>query len=208
MGTKIERPPSDLAVGLPTRVTKELEPGAAMGVLKVETVVGRSLWLWSLHRLLTETYKVLRTHHWTIVRPPPNMNWLTSDNPVVKLNYYSNDHYDFKGGWGRKGGEILMPLGPQHLLYTRIGDRSPWRKGDRVPKPLAHSLQKIIIENAHRFVYASTEDRLVGKIRARVVNAEAFESETEQWRRWGKEQSQAERDFNGPAHIRQERSPE
>lgn len=201
-GRKIERPPSELAEGFPTRVTTEIEPNAEVGVLKVETVVGRSLWLWSLRRLLTETYKVLRTHHWTIVRPPVSMNWITSDNPVVKLNYYSNDRYDFKGGWGRKGSEILMPLSSQHLLYTRIGDRPPWLKGDRVPEALAHIFQKLIIENSHRFVYASTEDPLVGEICPRVVNAATFESEIDKWRRWGKEQSLAERDLNCPTTSR------
>jgi hypothetical protein len=69
-GRKIEHSPSDMAVGFPTRVTKEIEPGAEVGLLKVETVVGRGLWLWSLRPLLTETYKVLRTHKWTIMRPP------------------------------------------------------------------------------------------------------------------------------------------
>jgi hypothetical protein len=200
-GRKIERSPSDMAVGFPTRVTKEIEPGAEVGLLKVETVVGRGLWLWSLRPLLTETYKVLRTHKWTIVRPPLNMNWLTSDNPVVKLNYYAEDRYDFKGGWGRKGGQILMPLGPQHLLYTRIGDRPPWRKGDRVPESLALKLQTFIIENAHRNVYAVEADPLVAKIRPRVVNAAAFQSEADQWQRWGKEQSQPERDLDSRAPI-------
>ena len=206
-GRKIERAPSDLALGFPTRVTKEIEPGAEMGVLKVETVVGRSLWLWSLQRLLTETYKVLRRHKWTILRPPLNMNWLTSDNPVLKLNYYADGRYDFKGGWNNKGTEILMPLGPKHLLYTRIGERPPWRKGERVPESLALSLQKFIIENAHRFVYASREDPLVSEIRPRVVNAEALQSETYQWQRWGEEQSQAERDLNSPTPIRQAGCP-
>ena len=56
----------------------------------------------------------------------------------------------------------------------------------------------LIIENAHRFVYASTENPLVSEIHPRVVNAAAFESETSQWLRWGKEQSQAERDLNSP----------
>ena len=198
MGRTIERPTSDLAAGFPSRVTKEIEPGAEMGTLKVEMVVGRSLWLWSLQRLLTETYKVLRMHKWTIVRPPFNINWVTSDNPVVKLNYYSDGRYDFKGGWGRKGGQILMPLGPQHLLYTRIGDRPPWLKGDRVPESLALKFQTFIIENAHRYVYAAQEDPLVAKTRPRVVNAAAYESETDQWRRWDEEQSQAERDLNSP----------
>jgi hypothetical protein len=197
-GQMVERPPSDVALGFPSRVTTEFEPGAEMGALKVETVVGRSLWLWSLKRLLTHTYHVLRAHAWTIVRPPVGMNWVTSDNPVVKLNYYADGRYDFKGGWGKQGGEILMPLGPQHLLLTHIGGRPPWIKGQRVPESYALAFQRFTIENAHRYVYGSAADPFVDKTRPRVVNAEAFESEAIQWKRWGKEQSDAERDLNNP----------
>jgi Protein of unknown function (DUF4238) len=198
-GRKVERPPSDIAAGCPIHVTKEIEPGAKMGTLKVETLVGRSLWLWSLKRLLTETYKVLRTHKWTIVRPPRHWNWATSDKPVVKLNYYADGRYDFKGGWGSTGTEILMPLSPKHLLYTRIGDRPLWLKGERVPESHALAFQRLIIESAHRYVYATEPDPLIGKIRPRVVNAAAFESEADKWRRWGRQQSDAERSLSEPA---------
>jgi hypothetical protein len=207
-GQKVVRPPSDLAAGFPSRVTTEIEPGAAVGALKVETVVGRSLWLWSLKRLLTQTYRVLRTHKWTIVRPPVGMNWVASDNPVVKLNYYADGRYDFKGGWGKEGGEILMPLGPQHLLCTHIGGRPPWLKGKRVPESVALTLQRFTIENAHRYVFAAKADPLVEKIRPRVVNAAAFESEADQWKRWGKEQSDAERDLNNPTPNQIASSPQ
>jgi hypothetical protein len=198
LGTKIERPLSNLADGFPTRITKEIETGAEMGTLRTEIVVGRSLWIWSLRQPLSTTYKVLRAHKWTIVRPPLNMKWVTSDNPVVKLNYYQEGRYDFKGGWGSKGSEILMPLGPQHLLYTRIGYPAPWLKGDRVPEPLARRLQKMIVENAHRHVYAADPDPSVEKIRPRTVNAAASKSEAEQWARWGQEQSHAEHGLSRP----------
>jgi hypothetical protein len=200
-GQKVKRPPSDIAAGFPTRVTTEIQPGAEMGILKLETLVGRSLWLWSLKRLLTQTYQVLRTHKWTIVRPPVGMSWVTSDNPVVKLNYYADGRYDFKGGWGKEGGEILMPLGPQHLLCTHIGGRPPWIKGERVSESFAGTLQRFTIENAHRHVYAAEADPLVENIRPREVNAVAFESEADQWKRWGKEQSDAERQLNTPSAM-------
>jgi Protein of unknown function (DUF4238) len=201
-GQRIDGPPSDSAVGLPIRVTTEIEPGAEVGVLKVETLVGRSFWLWSLPRLLTRTYKVLLGHAWTILRPPRGVNWVTSDNPVVKLN----GRYDFKGGWGSKGTEIFMPIGPEHLLYTQIGDRPAWRKGERLPEPVAHAFKKFIIENAHRYIYAKDADPSVSKLRPRTVNAAAFESEADQWKRWETEQSEAEREMNNPASVRQQRS--
>lgn len=201
-GSSIECPPSERAAGLPIRITREIEPGAEVGTLKLETVVGRSLWLWSLERLLTQTYQVLRTHKWTILRPPLHMNWVTSDNPVTKLNYYADGRYDLKGGWGSKGTEILMPLGPKHLLYTQVGERPQWLKGQRVPESIALRLQSFVIENAHRYVYAAEADPLVGKVRPRVVSAAQFADEANQWKRWGEEQSNAERELNNPTPIR------
>lgn len=200
-GRNIECSPSDSAAGLPIRIATEIESGAEMGTIKVETVVGRSLWLWSLRRLLTQTYRVLRRHKWTIVRPPVHMHWVTSDNPVIKLNYYADGRYDFKGGWGSKGTEILMPLGPQHLLYTRVGERPRWLKGQTVPEPLALQLQTFVIENAYRYVYAAEADPAVGRIRPRVVNATQFVDEANQWKRWDEEQSTAERELSNQTPI-------
>ncbi|HEU4601380.1 MAG TPA: hypothetical protein VFS24_05405, partial [Steroidobacteraceae bacterium] len=52
----------------PARVTKEIQPGAETGVLKVETVLGRGLYLFALRRLLSETSQALQQHRWTILR--------------------------------------------------------------------------------------------------------------------------------------------
>jgi Protein of unknown function (DUF4238) len=207
-GRKIERPPNGIAAGFPLRVTTDIEPGEPMGVLKAETLVGRKLWLWSLRRWLTQTYKILQAHQWTILRPPSGINWFTSDHPVVRLNRYQDGRYDFSGGWGTPDTEILFPLSPQHLLYTRIGHRAPWLKGARAPELLARQLQVITIEHAHRYLYAAAEDPLVPEIRPRRVDPAAWRAEKDQWQQWGQDQSQAERDFEHPAAMRSTQSTE
>ena len=67
-------------------------------------IVGRDLWLFGSVRLLTQTAKVLLEQKWSILRPPEGLEWFTSDDPVVRLNYYAENRYDFKGGW-----EIPVP---------------------------------------------------------------------------------------------------
>jgi hypothetical protein len=193
-GRTIERSSSTTSEYFPARITREIEPGAKAGVLKVETVAGRSLWLFALRHLLTDTCRVLLRHKWTILRPPLSMNWATSDDPVIKLNYYSQRKYDFNGGWGSDGTEILFPLGPKHLLHTRIGHR-PLPKYQCVPIPTAEAFQRFTIEHAHRFVFAAAQDPLVPTIRPRVVDAARYQHEINQWRRWNEEQSTAERDL-------------
>ena len=175
----------------PARVTKEIQPGAQTGVLKVESVVGRGLYLFALRRLLTETARVLEQHRWTILRPPAGTEWMTSDDPVIKLNYYG-DSYDFKGGWGSKGTELLLPLSPDHLLYTKIGERPPER-GSRLPAAKATEMQRMIVEHAHRLVFSAHPEPNVSTIRPRRVDAGLLQSEADQWSRWHDEQGNAER---------------
>jgi imidazolonepropionase-like amidohydrolase len=56
------------------------------------------------------------------LKPYPGFAWFTTDDPVLKLNFNSWDAYDFGGGWGSSGSEILVPLSPLHLTYDLIGD--------------------------------------------------------------------------------------
>jgi len=179
----------------PIKVTTELVPGEEQGILRAETVVGRGLWLFNLKHLLTRTVNALMAQKWTILRSPEGIEWLTSDDPVIRLNYHDSTRYDFGGGWGSKGTEIFLPLSPRHLLYTKIGTRPPLR-GTVVSTGLASQLQRFTIEHAHRFIIAAAEEGSVSKIRPRVVDPAAFEDEVQQWRRWHDEQTVAERNLH------------
>lgn len=73
----------------PLRVTTELQPGQKFGTIKAETVVGRTLWLFSIKHLLNKTAEVLQQHRWTIITPPKGVEWFTSDDPVIRLNFHN-----------------------------------------------------------------------------------------------------------------------
>jgi Protein of unknown function (DUF4238) len=181
----------------PLRVTTELVPGEEQGILRAETVVGRGLFLFNLKHLLTKTVNALLAHKWTILRAPKGIEWLTSDDPVVRLNYHNSTKYDFRGGWGSDGTEIFLPLSPHHLLYTRIGIRPPQR-GTVISAELASRFQRFTIEHAHRFIYSSTAEKSVSELRPRIVDPVAFVADVEQWKRWHEEQTAAERNLFGP----------
>jgi hypothetical protein len=117
---------------------------------------------------------------------------------VVRLNFNSFTQYNFGGGWGSPGTEIFLPLGPQHLLYTRIGKRPP-RRGERMTQVQADLVRRFIAEHAHRMIFAAERDANVPGLRPRVVNADLFRQEREQWAAWHEQQTAAEQELMGGA---------
>ncbi len=185
------------AAEFPARV--RIEPGDtdATTRLHVDTVVGRAFWHWAMRHLLQNMTRHLVAHQWTILRSPAGFTWVTTDDPVVKLNGYGLDGFDFGGGWGSNGTVILLPLGPRHLLYTEIGGR-PRPRGTILKSNDAEYLQAAMVQHAWRNVFATELDCAVESIRPRRIDSVAFNREREQWRRWPDEQSIAERGLKGP----------
>jgi hypothetical protein len=174
---------------LPSRVTVR-KSAAGGGEIGLEMVAGRGLWLFAIRHLLTSTLRALENHKWTVLNAPSGVEWMTSDDPVIPLNYYAPGRYDFKGGWGNKGTEILLPLSPHHLLYTRVGHRD--RPQRDVEPSIAKDFQRFIAEHAHRALFAVRSTSDVENIRPRVVDRVQYEHETQMWNRWHEEQTRAE----------------
>lgn len=180
--------------GLPLRIVREVEPSKSTQRIGVKMLVGRGLWLWSMKHLLENTAKVLHEHRWTIIHPPAGVSWLTSDDPVLRLNFHSPSSYDFGGGWNSPGTEIIFPLSPEHLLYTQIGRRPPLR-GEIMSLDRAKWVRRLVAEHAHRVVFASEPDPEVRELRPRIVDLDAFRRERTEWENWHEDQSIAERDL-------------
>lgn len=183
---------------LPFRVTTEVDPDKASGrlLIKAELLAGRALWLYEIRHLVTTTADVLHQHKWTIVSPPDDLVWFTSDDPVVRLNFYGPGSYDFKGGWGSSGTEIFLPLSPRHLLYTQVGNRPPVR-GEVCARGLAEGVRRFIAEHAYRIIIAAEPVSGIEELRPRSVNAAVFKDEKSRWHSWHENQSAAERELLG-----------
>jgi hypothetical protein len=179
---------------IPFRIITKHDPDQDTAQLGVEVLVGRALWLWSIRYGLKQTATALHRHKWTIILPPDGLTWFTSDDPVVRLNFSSPTKYNFGGGWGSPGTEIFLPLGPQHLLYTQIGKRPP-RRGERMTRVHADLVRRFIAEHAHRMVFAANCDDDVPRLRSRIVNADLFGHEREQWSAWHDQQTAAEQEL-------------
>jgi len=100
---------------LPIRVVRTNEPKVVQ--FRLDAAIGRGLWLFAIKHVLTSTLKVLSQHRWTILKPPPNgLQFFTSDDPSICVNSYPNGAFDFNGKWGSPKMEVMLPLGPGHLL--------------------------------------------------------------------------------------------
>ena len=153
--------------------------------------MGRQMWLASMRLLLTTTVGVLYQHRWSIIRAPDGISWLTSDDPVIRLNYNTEQDYDFGGGWGSPGSEFIFPLSGKHLLYTQVGKRHEPRITG-APE-LAQRLQRIIAEHAHRWIYSAAPLEDIETLRPRKVDHAQYAQEMREWKKWPQDQTAAER---------------
>lgn len=141
-------------------------------IMKVESYVGKSYWIYALKYLLNSTYKVLNDISWCIYDAPPNFFWVTSDDPVIFLNHYGNNDYDFKGGWGNKNTNIIFPLTPKKLLFAQIGsDLDTYATASYSDAIL---FQRYIVEHAYTKVYSDSKNHSITKMRKRVVDEQEF----------------------------------
>ena len=197
-GKSITVPDAPNRDSLPFRITAEAGPGEDSVRLKATTVVGRGWWLSIMRHLLSGAgaLRLLHEHRWSIVAPHQGSTWFTSDDPVIRLNCRGEGRYGFKGGCGELGTEIFLPLGPHHLLYTRIGHRPPPR-GAVLPRAETEMIRRCIAEHAFRMIFGASQAEDVAKLRPRIVNDELLRSEREQWRNWHERQTEAEREVSG-----------
>jgi hypothetical protein len=150
------------------------------------------LWLFEIKHILTNTAKVLLRHKWSIMYPF-GLEWFTSDDSVICLNYYKKGSYDFSGGWGNKGSEILFPISPNHMLYTKVGEKSASRI--KASKELSIEVQQRIAEHAHRWIFSKEPIKNIESLRQRRVDSITFKQEKEAWEGWNDDQINAERNL-------------
>jgi hypothetical protein len=174
------------------KITTEpsVEPGSSRGGIRASMVAGRLLWIRSMRHLLTKMAKILSSHRWSVAEPAGDAEWPLTDHPALRLNYYKPGHYDFLGGWGNPGTELMMPVSPRHLLYVKVGkqvsNRFTFSPGD------TQLVQRLLVERAHRWVFATQPLEWVAKVRQRTEDPEIFETEEKAWGNFHQDQSQSE----------------
>lgn len=142
--------------------------------VKITYIKGRNNLLICLKRLMDNVYKCLYNHCWTILKAPDNKEWITSDNPIItKKDLNQNNIYNFEGGFDEPQAEIMVPISPKYLLYTKIGFPLKCSKF-QVNDEIYESIIKLICENATESIYSRSENSLVRKYAGLQVNDDLY----------------------------------
>lgn len=161
-------------------------------LVKVETVIGKSYYLQGMMHLLSETIGVLHKHEWKIINLDDKVKIPTSDDPVICLNYYADDTYDFGGGWNNIGSEIIFPISPSKLIYTKVGEKDIQFE---LNYDLSMKIKTMIVEHAHRRIFSIDKERWITKVRKRYVNSDEFQREKEMLENWHKNYKNIESEY-------------
>lgn len=167
----MNRPPlTDMDKMIPMTININRETGE----LYTSAISGKSTSLMGMKLIMEgNAHNVLHQNHWGIITCDESISWPTSDTPVIMLNYYEDGKYDFNGGWGRKNTEIIMPISPKKAIYTKV--KSTQSPRFHCNATLSTFIQKIIVENAYRFVYSNFEDASIPKLRRRKVDSAEYQ---------------------------------
>ena len=162
--------------------------------IEMNTFIGKSVYLYAVKYLLTLTIKKVEHYRWYVIHAADGISFPTSDNPVIFLNYYGNNNYDFNGGWGIKHVNVIMPLSPKCLLFTEIGTKTISRQFDDSIE-WSKFFRKIIIEHAYRYVYADSRQKGMLSINPRRVSAKLFNEEQKTMTDWHEYNIKAEQEL-------------
>lgn len=177
---------------MPVRVDVLPNQPGGQTLLRATLTPGRELWLFSMRHALTSTIKKIEQVglRWSVVTPAEGTQWFTSDHPLLRLNYNSDSDYNFGGGWGNPGSEIIVPVSPRHVLYTQVRRRHPPRFTLNVEGTIL--FQRMLAERAFRAIYASGPMPRVEWWRRRAVDLKAYRREARQREEWHARQTNAE----------------
>lgn len=169
------------------RIENSIDGNPETAGIHAEIALDRRLWIASMRHILAgRIAKIFSQHKWSLVQPYGDEEWPLTDHPVLRLNYNGPEQYDFGGGWGNPGSEIMMPISPRFLLYAQVG--RAYQSRFIFPQYETHLVQRLMVERAYRWVFARRPLPWVSAARPRIVSAELVFSEEQAWKDWHQDQ--------------------
>ena len=162
-------------------------------LLQVETIIGKQYYLWSIKNHLEKYSKIFQKNSWGIIEVDKDVILPTSDNPVISLNYRSENDYSLDGVWNQKNTNILFPISSNRIIYCQVGNKVPPIL--KCNKEKSEFLKKIICENAYRKIISIEKDQEIPKLNPRIVDKERFLQEKDMWNHFQKEYLEKEKEY-------------
>ena len=157
----------------------------ANSYLEVKTVIGKNIWLSIINHTLSSdspVKRIIRSMKWSIVSAPTGIVWPTCDNPVIIAKFDQRNNLYITDGLGNDDSVIIFPVSPSKLLLGAHKRKFEWRfDADRY---LAQQIINVIVRNALMYVYSSSVDFEISKIRERMVDEEKFRKFKTQYDNW------------------------
>lgn len=149
-------------------------------MIKIGTTVGKGYWFHTINSLFSE-HSMIKTHFrrikWSICKSTSGLSWPICDNPVVILNARSNNP-----GLSERDNVFIFPISPTLVLVGKNVNRLPWKLLLTTEQSMV--IRDSIILNAQRYIYNSSPDEEIIKIRPRTVNMKEYRRIQKMYDEW------------------------
>ncbi|RPA30328.1 hypothetical protein EGC77_14785 [Shewanella psychromarinicola] len=97
------------------------------------------------------------------------------------------------------GGTII--LSPQHLLYTSVDKKLPSPRGIRLSVEKTNVINRMLVENSHRYVISDRQCSQIGEFHKRLVLPEEVKYELSKWKALNEHHAYNEKEFYSKKYV-------
>lgn len=163
------------------------------GTIKSSILLGRASFLSSIASLVNGSVgNRVRNFNWTIVRPPRDHYFLTSDNPAIAFGAYKDDKIEVgRIGLGRRNATLVLPLTPDAALFTEVG-ALPFDIPEQLSIRQCELINQAVYKGAYRHIFSKKKIPNFKIIYPRVISRAIVEEDRKMRENWASSQAAAE----------------
>lgn len=163
------------------------------GTITSSIVLGRASFLSSIASFVNGSVgNRVRNFNWTIVRPPREHFFLSSDNPAIAFGAYKDNKIEVDGiGLGRRNVTLVLPLTPDAALFTEVG-ALPFDIPEQLSVRQCELINQAIYRGAYRHIFSKKKMPNIKSNYPRVISRAIVEEDRKLRENWASSQAAAE----------------
>lgn len=163
---------------IPLKFTMPDDPNSPEPMLKVETIIGKSYWLYALDLFLSNdryAMSAFKGYKWSICIVHPDVLIPTSDDPVVVAIRTETTEYELveRTDIFPINSRVYLPLNPSVVLVGSQNNSLP--RYFNATKTQSLKIKQLIVNNAYRYIYSNFEDSTITNFRKRIVDKAEYD---------------------------------